>query len=125
MRAGAADYWSRRSFNPIHWSEAFGMRSASARLRLRLSSRAGSPLRRGDRLMLTRRDSLKAIMDRCSQAMVKYLNAAIARIETFDLNTGNFETLAMSGPSLDHLLPCAICHRFRWSPGRLGNGNRS
>src|SRR6266481_2807709 len=56
-------------------------------------------------LALTRRESLKAIMDRCTQAMVKYLNAAIARIETFDGEAGIFEPLAMSGPVLDDVAP--------------------
>src|SRR6266436_361254 len=44
-------------------------------------------------------------MDRCTQAMVKYLNAALARIETFDADAGTFEPLALSGPILDSMLP--------------------
>src|SRR5205823_3991467 len=74
-------------------------------------------------LTLTRRDSLKAIMDRCSQAMVKYLNAAIARIETFNVDAGIFEPLAMSGPILDSILPAGNVPSIRLQSGPLGEGN--
>ena len=52
-------------------------------------------------LALTRRDSLEAIMERCTRAMVQYLNAAVAQISTFDGASAEFNLLAMTGPLID------------------------
>ena len=122
MRAGAADYLVKTQLqsNTLERSIRYALqrKRAAAAAAFEQSRLAAFGAEIG--LMLTRWDSLKAIMDRCSQAMVKYLNAAIARIETFDLNTGNFETLAMSGPSLDHLLPCGNLPSIPLESGPLG-----
>jgi len=49
-------------------------------------------------LALTRRDSLDAILDRCSKAMVQYLSAALAQVATFDARKAVFEQRAAAGP---------------------------
>src|SRR6266566_5228878 len=52
-------------------------------------------------LALTRRDSLKAILDRCAKAMAQYLNAGLTQILSFDSRTKAFEALATAGPLLE------------------------
>src|SRR6266478_6510753 len=52
-------------------------------------------------LALTRRDSLKAILDRCAKAMSQYLNAGLAQILSFDSRSKTFEPLATAGPLLE------------------------
>jgi PAS domain S-box-containing protein len=52
-------------------------------------------------LALTRRDSLKAILDRCTKAMAQYLNSGLAQILSFDSRGKTFEALATAGPLLE------------------------
>jgi PAS domain S-box len=52
-------------------------------------------------LALTRRDSLKAILDRCAKAMSQYLNAGLAQVLSFDSRGKTFEALATAGPLLE------------------------
>ncbi len=48
-------------------------------------------------LILTRRDSLEAILGGCAQAMLQYLNASLAQIFTFDPRKRVFEPRAAAG----------------------------
>ena len=48
-------------------------------------------------LLLTRRDSLEAILERCARAMVQYLNATLAQISVFDPRKKVFEVYASAG----------------------------
>jgi two-component system, cell cycle sensor histidine kinase and response regulator CckA len=60
-------------------------------------------------LALTRRDSLPGILQHCAQAMVQYLNAALAQISVFDPRKNAFVPHAAAGP---------VCERAR-TPGEL------
>src|SRR5437879_2055528 len=107
MRAGAADYLVKTQLqsNTLERSIRYALQRKRAAAAAAFEQGRLAAFGAEVGLTLTRRDSLKAIMDRCSQAMVKYLNAAIARIETFDAEAGIFEPLAISGPILDSILP--------------------
>src|SRR5437660_7503006 len=52
-------------------------------------------------LALTRRDSLSAILDRCSRAMIQYLNASVVQISTFDPDRQQFNLRAAAGSLRD------------------------
>src|SRR5262249_15534496 len=52
-------------------------------------------------LILTRRDSLDAILQGCAQAMAQYLNASLAQIFTFDNRKRAFEPRAAAGITFD------------------------
>src|SRR5215469_18686618 len=56
-------------------------------------------------LILTRRDSLDAILQGCAQAMAQYLNASLAQIFTFDGRKRIFEPRAAAGISVDKREP--------------------
>ncbi len=107
MRAGAADYLVKTQLqsNTLERSIRYALQRKRAATAAAFEQGRLAAFGAEVGLTLTRRDSLKAIMDRCSQAMVKYLNAALARIETFNADAGIFEPLALSGPILDSMLP--------------------
>ncbi len=52
-------------------------------------------------LALARRGSLDRTLERCAQAMVQFLNAAVARISIFDPTTRVFDHRAVAGPVWD------------------------
>jgi len=122
MRAGAADYLVKTELqsNTLERSIRYALQRKRAAAAAAFEQGRLAAFGAEVGLALTRRDSLKAIMDRCTQAMVKYLNAALARIETFDADAGAFEPLAMSGPILESVLPCGNLPTIRLKSGPLG-----
>src|SRR5262249_7133718 len=56
-------------------------------------------------LILTRRDSLEAILAGCAKAMAQYLNASLAQIFTFDSRKQLFEPRAAAGVCLERKEP--------------------
>src|SRR6266481_2434380 len=122
MRVGAADYLVKTQLqsNTLERSIRYALQRKRAAAAAAFEQGRLAAFGAEVGLALTRRDSLKAIMDRCTQAMVKYLNAALARIETFDADAGAFEPLAMSGPILESVLLCGNLPTIRLKSGPLG-----
>jgi PAS domain S-box-containing protein len=108
MRAGAADYLVKTLLqsNALERSIRYALQrkraAASAAFEQARLAAFGAEIG----LALTRRDSLPAILDRCTRAMMQYLNAAIAQIATLDASKQAFEPLATSGS----LLPADPTH---------------
>jgi two-component system, cell cycle sensor histidine kinase and response regulator CckA len=102
MQAGAADYLVK---SQLH-ANALGRSVRYALTRKRAAAVAAFEQARlaafGAEigLALTRRDTLAAILERCSRAMVQYLNASLAQISTFDARTQSFETQASVGSAI-------------------------
>jgi len=100
MQAGAADYLVKTHLqaNTLERSIRYALQRKRAAAAAAFEQARLAAFGAEIGLALTRRDSLKAIMDRCSEAMVKYLSAALARIETFNPEVGAFEPLSVAGP---------------------------
>src|SRR5437660_572228 len=102
MQAGAADYLVK---SQLH-ANALGRSVRYALTRNRAAAVAAFEQARlaafGAEigLALTRRDTLMAILERCSRAMVQYLNASLAQICTFDARTQTFEIQACVGSAI-------------------------
>src|SRR5207237_6023456 len=88
MRAGAADYLVKTQLqsNTLERSIRYALQRKRAATAAAFEQARLAAFGAEIGLALTRRDSLKAIMDRCSEAMVKYLSAALARIEILNPN---------------------------------------
>src|SRR6267378_8234548 len=103
MRAGAADYLVKTQLqsNTLERSIRYALqrKRAAAAAAFEQSRLAAFGAEIG--LALTRRDSLKAILDRCAKAMSQYLNAGLAQILSFDSRSKTFEPLATAGPLLE------------------------
>ena len=99
MQAGAADYLVKTQLqaNTLERSVRYALQRQRAAAAAAFEQARLAAFGAEVGLALTRRDSLPAIMERCSEAMVKYLNAALARIETVDQATGLFSPLAAAG----------------------------
>jgi len=124
MEAGAADYLVKTELqsNTLERSLRYALQRQKATAAAVFEQARLAAFGAEVGLALTRRDSLKAIMDRCSEAMVKYLNAALARIETFDGETGLFEPLSEAGPFLGSNIPSGIPSGVRLEGGPLTEG---
>src|SRR5881396_2498658 len=99
MQAGAADYLVKTELqaNSLERSVRYALQRKRAAALAAFEQARLAAFGAEIGLALTRRDSLEAIMDRCSEAMVKYLSAALARIETFNPEVGAFEPLSVAG----------------------------
>ena len=99
MKAGAADYLvkNRLDANSLERSIRYALqrRSAAALAAFEQARLAGFGSEVG--LALTRRDSLDGILQLCTQAMARYLNASLAQISTFDSESGLFEVRTSAG----------------------------
>src|SRR5437016_370603 len=107
MQAGAADYLVKTQLqsNTLERSIRYALQRKRAAAAAAFEQARLAAFGAEIGLALTRRDSLKAIMDRCSEAMVKYLSAALARIEILNPNQDLLELLSMAGPLVQTALP--------------------
>src|SRR5882672_1010018 len=107
MQAGAADYLVKTQLqaNALGRSVRYALqrKRAAALAAFEQARLAACGAEIG--LALTRRDTLGAILERCSRAMVQYLNAALAQISTFDPRTQSFEPLATVGSAVKNSQP--------------------
>jgi PAS domain S-box-containing protein len=107
MQAGAADYLVKGQLR----ADSLGRSIRYALQRKRAAAMAAFEQARlaafGSEigLALARRDELDGLLARCAQAMVQYLNAALAQICTFDPESRRFDLQASAGPASEGLPP--------------------
>jgi PAS domain S-box-containing protein len=104
MQAGAADYLVKAQLqsNSLERSIRYALQRKRAAALAAFEQARLAAFGAEIGLALTRRDSLKAILDRCAKAMAQYLNAGLAQILTFEPRGKAFEALATAGPILEH-----------------------
>src|SRR5260370_20882818 len=102
MQAGAADYLVKAQLqsNSLERSIRYALQRKRAAAVAAFEQARLAAFGAEIGLALTRRDSLKAILDRCAKAMAQYLNAGLAQILSFDPRSKAFEALATAGPLL-------------------------
>jgi signal transduction histidine kinase/DNA-binding response OmpR family regulator len=124
MEMGAADYLVK---GQLH-ADSFGRSIRYALQRRRAAALAAFEQARlaafGAEIgsALACRDSLEALLGRCAQAMVQYLNAAAAQISTYDTKAKVLEPLAMAGPLCEKLEPGQWLPQVRLAPETLAAG---
>jgi len=103
MQAGAADYLVKAQLqsNSLERSIRYALQRKRAAAVAAFEQARLAAFGAEIGLALTRRDSLKAILDRCAKAMAQYLNAGLAQILSFDSRAKTFEALATAGPLLE------------------------
>jgi two-component system, cell cycle sensor histidine kinase and response regulator CckA len=103
MQAGAADYLVKAQLqsNSLERSIRYALQRKRAAAVAAFEQARLAAFGAEIGLALTRRDSLKAILDRCTKAMAQYLNAGLAQILSFDPRSKAFEALATAGPLLE------------------------
>jgi len=103
MQAGAADYLVKAQLqsNSLERSIRYAMQRKRAAAVAAFEQARLAAFGAEIGLALTRRDSLKAILDRCAKAMAQYLNAGAAQILSFESKGPAFEALATAGPLLE------------------------
>src|SRR5215475_2202332 len=103
MQAGAADYLVKAQLqsNSLERTIRYALQRKRAAALAAFEQARLAAFGAEIGLALTRRDSLKAILDRCAKAMTQYLNAGIAQILTFEPRGNGFEALATVGPVLE------------------------
>jgi PAS domain S-box-containing protein len=103
MQAGAADYLVKAQLqsNSLERSIRYALQRKRAAAVAAFEQARLAAFGAEIGLALTRRDSLKAILDRCTKAMAQYLNAGLAQILSFDPRSKTFEALATAGPLLE------------------------
>ncbi len=124
MHAGAADYMVKAELRPESLERsiryALERKRAAAFAAFEQGRLAAFGAEIG--LQLTRRDAPAAILQRCAQAMVRYLNAAAAHILTFGPQKKTFVLKAAAGSYLDSELPVAEWPRIRLDISSLQAG---
>jgi len=103
MQAGAADYLVKAQLqsNSLERSIRYALQRKRAAAVAAFEQARLAAFGAEIGLALTRRDSLKAILDRCAKAMAQYLNAELAQILSFESRGKAFEALATAGPLLE------------------------
>jgi len=103
MQAGAADYLvkSQLQSNSLERSIRYALQRKRAAALAAFEQARLAAFGAEIGLALTRRDSLKAILDRCAKAMAQYLNAGVAQILSFESKGQDFEALATAGPLME------------------------
>jgi PAS domain S-box-containing protein len=103
MQAGASDYLVKAQLqsNSLERSIRYALQRKRAAAMAAFEQARLAAFGAEIGLALTRRDSLKAILDRCSKAMAQYLNAGLAQILSFESRGKTFEALATAGPLLE------------------------
>jgi two-component system cell cycle sensor histidine kinase/response regulator CckA len=103
MQAGASDYLVKAQLqaNSLERSIRYALQRKRAAALAAFEQARLAAFGAEIGLALTRRDSLKAILDRCAKAMAQYLNAGLAQILSFESRGKGFEALATAGPLLE------------------------
>jgi two-component system, cell cycle sensor histidine kinase and response regulator CckA len=124
MQAGAADYQVKSELRPDSLERsiryALQRKRAAALAAFEQGRLAAFGAEVG--LLLTRRDVPAAILERCAQAMVQYLNAAAAHILLYDSQKQVFISKAAAGSFLDSELSVAEWPKIRLDIGELQEG---
>jgi two-component system, cell cycle sensor histidine kinase and response regulator CckA len=123
MRAGAADYLIKGQLRSDSLERsiryALQRRCATSLAAFEQARLAAFGAEIG--LALARRDSLDALLSRCTAAMAQYLNAALAQIWTFDPDPKAFELRASAGPISERTPPNEL-PEVRLDPARFAEG---
>ncbi len=100
MQAGAADYLVKTELqaNALERSIRYALQRKRATALAAFEQARLAAFGAEIGLVLTRRDSLDAILERCARAMAQYLNASLAQISTYDPKKQDFEVQASAGP---------------------------
>ena len=124
MQAGAADYQVKAELRPDSLERsiryALQRKRAAALAAFEQGRLAAFGAEVG--LLLTRPDAPPAILERCAQAMVQYLNAAAAHMLIYDPQKQVFVSKAAAGSFLDSELPVADWPKIRLDIGTLQEG---
>jgi PAS domain S-box-containing protein len=124
MQAGAADYLVKAQLraDALERSIRYAMErrraaAAAAAEQGRLAS-FGAEVGR----VLTHGNSLDALLQACTESMVRYLNAGMAQLDTFDSEKKILETRAISGPLASGMVSPAFAPTVRMDFDELARG---
>jgi PAS domain S-box-containing protein len=100
MRAGAADYLVKSRLEPTQLERAvrYSMERKRAAARAAFDQARIAAFGAAVGLVLTRSDSLEAILESCTRAMEQYLGGALAQISIYDSDQNVLKPHAAAGP---------------------------
>ena len=109
MQAGAADYLVKTELqaNALERSIRYALQRKRATALAAFEQARLAAFGAEIGLVLTRRDSLDAILERCARAMAQYLNASLAQISTYDPKKQDFERSSLCGSLVREQTPAS------------------
>jgi PAS domain S-box-containing protein len=112
MQAGAADYLvkGRLEAHSLERSIRYALQRKRAAALAAFEQARLAAFGADVGLALTRQDSVESILERCTSAMLQYLNAAFAQISIFDAQKRRFEPKATSGVISGAMSASQIAH---------------
>jgi two-component system cell cycle sensor histidine kinase/response regulator CckA len=124
MQAGAADYLVKVELqaNALERSIRYALQRKRATAFAAFEQARLAAFGAEVGLLLTRRDSLDAILERCAKAMAQYLNAALAQVSTFDAQKSVFDIRAAAGPLCETGRPLRSLPTVELTLGNLAEG---